>query len=516
MNRTFIRIGLMLLLSLFPLNSCIVEKDLEKDDAGAYVVLNISRDILEATKSYEASDTHENYEASIKSLRAFLASDKGEVLELEGVVFNEDVGKTNAVKVPLSMMSGNCLYVVANASTRTFELSSREAFLGSYETASLSDCGSLWADDNFLMSNVSNEIDEVDPDRGGVKIELSENNTRRNPLLVDVNLERVAAKIVPETASDIEYKPLGKTVVSRRGQYKVVGMQLDAAAPLNTAKSFNLIQKWEKASSWTDSSSGGEPRGYPELRCVSPSSSVTYQRENGYWHRMEEYVDYSTFLLKENLPFEPLESAPVIYCLENNSPYYDASGLPEVTSAQLESASHPTKMSGRTTGLLFRARVAVAWDAHISEPVTPDPDEGEWISRESISALPYKTFYRYDGLLYYDVDSILDDYPELSVSSSSSVSELRKSGVEVFEDGYCYYTYYIKDNNYTDDGLHQYSVLRNTRYNLTVKRILSVGYDIPGSLHYNGTDPVDMDRTQLEVIIKASDWTVNDVEHEIK
>ncbi|MGM9747693.1 MAG: fimbria major subunit, partial [Candidatus Cryptobacteroides sp.] len=77
-------------------------------------------------------------------------------------------------------------------------------------------------------------------------------------------------------------------------------------------------------------------------------------------------------------------------------------------------------------------------------------------------------------------------------------------------------TYYIRDNNYTDNGLHQYSVLRNTRYNLTVKKILSVGDDIPGGLNYNGTDPVDIDRTQLEIIIKASAWTINDVEHEIK
>ncbi|MGN1210866.1 MAG: fimbria major subunit [Candidatus Cryptobacteroides sp.] len=356
----------------------------------------------------------------------------------------------------------------------------------------------------------------MDPDRGGVKIELSENNTRRNPLLVNINLERVSAKIVPETAEDIEYNPLGKSVASNKGQYKIVDMKLEAVAPLNTVKSFNLVQKWEKGAGWTGSSSSGEPRGYPELRCVSPSSSVSYQRETGYWYRMEEYVDYSTLLLKHDIPFMDLKSTPVLYCLENNSPYYDASGLPEVSAAQLESASHPTKMSGRTTGLLFKARVAVARDAHITDPVIPDPDEGEWVSTKSVSASDYKTFYRYDGVLFYDMESILADYPGLAVSSSSSVSELRNAGVEVFEDGYCYYTYYIRDNNYTDNGLHQYSVLRNTRYNLTVKKILSVGDDIPGGLNYNGTDPVDIDRTQLEIIIKASAWTINDVEHEIK
>ena len=152
------------------------------------------------------------------------------------------------------------------------------------------------------------------------------------------------------------------------------------------------------------------------------------------------------------------------------------------------------------------------------------------------------TFYRYDGRLYTTIQAIFDDAANgtivnpfnlltvdqvLSKITDASTSKLTENEetlasfrqtykIEVYRQGVMYYRWAISDNAYKpfieSETTHTYSVLRNSIYRLTVKKISEIGKDVP-----NGPEPDDKNPNYyMDVTVNINPWVLNTKEIELK
>ena len=170
-------------------------------------------------------------------------------------------------------------------------------------------------------------------------------------------------------------------------------------------------------------------------------------------------------------------------------------------------------MKGRVTAVAIRVHCELVDGGYYTEDLPLDPNEGIWTRAAGSS----KTFYMYNDICYGDLEKLIAMNPSLTtISTTSTVSQLRNAGVKVFEDGYMYYVHWIKDQNYKDDGEHYYSVMRNTYYGLEVQEINGFGEDIPGGDDYNPYDPIDVEDISLILTTTVRDWTEYDIDVTLK
>ena len=145
------------------------------------------------------------------------------------------------------------------------------------------------------------------------------------------------------------------------------------------------------------------------------------------------------------------------------------------------------------------------------------------------------TFYRYDGRLYTSIKAIFDDAATgtivnpfnlltvdevLSKIKDASTGKLTENEetlatfrqtykIEVYRQGVMYYRWAISDNAYKpfieSETTHTYSVLRNSIYRLTVKKISEIGKDVP-----NGPEPDDKNPNYyMDVTVNINPWVLN-------
>ena len=87
---------------------------------------------------------------------------------------------------------------------------------------------------------------------------------------------------------------------------------------------------------------------------------------------------------------------------------------------------------------------------------------------------------------------------KLNQNGKNTRTALRPHGVRTYEDGQCYYTWWVRhgnDNKDETNGVMEYGIVRNNVYKLDVQRVYSIGGDIPGEEGLN-----------VEVYVK--DWTL--------
>lgn len=152
------------------------------------------------------------------------------------------------------------------------------------------------------------------------------------------------------------------------------------------------------------------------------------------------------------------------------------------------------------------------------------------------------TFYRYDGRLYTSIQAIFNDATTgvivnpfnlltvdevLSKIKDASTGKLTENEetlatfrqtykIEVYRQGVMYYRWAISDNAYKpfieSETTHTYSVLRNSIYRLTVKKISEIGKDVP-----NGPEPDDKNPNYyMDVTVNINPWVLNTQEIELK
>ena len=516
MNKVSLRLlGLMSCLLLFSFTACSNEADeTTASDLGHEAYLTLSFSFPTAGSRTVGNDTEAGLETetAISDVTLYLVdqSNPVSVITIPNSQIEWESGsvkKTRPILIPKAARSRYRLYVVVNTqdgATFSPNALSWDALTGAYSLTTEDACSKLWADNHFVMANRQDEVTATGTDRGGVVVDFDGNYPEDHPLKVDVSLDRLACKVTAQAASDATFAPVGQSFVSSQAIYRIESMTLDGVALMNCANSFNLIQQWESASLAT---------GYPELLLVSPSSDNGYSLSSGYYRRQSDYVGANLMLntgLAFSTPGQPL------YCLENNSPYYTSA----LTGADLyhPNATPTTKMKGRVTAVIFRVQALLTKGTATTEPIIPDEGEGEWdVNTRAMTraaAVPV-TFYRYKGTLYGNLASLLAANSDLS-ASDTSVSGLRKQGVSVYEDGYMYYIFWIKDQNYTDGGEHYYAMMRNTHYRLTVKAVDELGDDLPGGHYFNATDPIDLLPSNIQVSVTVKGWDTQDIIHPIE
>ena len=497
---------IIILFTVLTLYACIGEEtpiDNPSDKkAEMYLTLSLNRpeDTLTRTAGDETEE-HEAGESGISNAKIILVGNGHTIFE----VFNDDIewesnkGTYTTQPIPLNIPVGTYyLYMIANAAhqdgTTPFPTTMTYDNITSIYT--LNPTGQAGMDklstaNYFMMANVQNNLSEDDC-YGGVEIIVrqGEHTTIDDPLSVHVNLERLACKVTASLSENIKPAILNtKLIASGNSDYVIDAVTLDGIGLVNCVNQYHLIQQWEEGTGFTTP----EDRN---MQLVTPSYSLSYSLDDGYYNRISEYISGKSLFKTKKTP---------LYCLENNSPYYD-----KLTKND-QIAAPGTKMKGRVTGVLFRIKAVITREHSSNEDIIEDDqDPGIWTKAAPV----VRTFYRYEGGLYADIPILVSENP--SLSGKTTTMELRDAGVEVYENGYMYYIYWIKDKNYTNDGKTYYAVIRNTLYELTITNIKAIGNDIPGGNDYDETDPIDYLHTDIDVTLKNSGWDLHEYWHIIR
>lgn len=116
--------------------------------------------------------------------------------------------------------------------------------------------------------------------------------------------------------------------------------------------------------------------------------------------------------------------------------------------------------------------------------------------------------YKFAGKLYtYETlkevkDLNLTDYPD-----DASIEKFEEIGVTKYENGICYYPYWIRHiNNPESLAPMEFGVVRNNYYQMHVQSVKEIGFNKPVNPDPNTPDE-DPD-TMLEVLVKVMPWTV--------
>lgn len=449
----------------------------DNDGNGAYLVLHI----MQAERGRSTGDQPalgSEGEREISNLHVYLA--KPDFSEIRKVSETEDLIRTpeGYKSRPIEVVTGDyLLYLVANATH-----ADRSAFIpsvvpvsgfsGPYTLDGEDEMGKFATDGFFVMANEQHAVpEEPGYSNGGVPVSIRKEHTQGNPSVVSVRLDRLAAKIVPDVSEGVVSAIDGIELLSGEGGYSIARVEVDGVGLLNAVNSFNLVQQWAKGESYASD--------IRDMCLVSPAGKAGYPL-TGYYHRISEYVDGVAMTVKPEAPF--VAPGTALYCLENHSFDYPDGRV-------------PTKYKGRTTAVLFRVK------AYVNKRDEDVP---------GVTELSGHTFYGYDTYLFATLEELKQSYPELS--ALESCTQLRQAGVQVYEEGYMYYTHWIRDTNHTDNGEYYYSVVRNTRYGLTVVKISGLGDDIPGG-PYDPEDPIDPDDMGILIYPECERWSYIEVSH---
>lgn len=501
MNKIFRHI-IILSLAVLGLSAC--TKDTFRD-RNATLSLDI-RVVSSGTKT-TGSGTIDGTEAEaytdIDHLRLFLVpagssgtpADDAAVTEISSSDFFEEDGKVK-VFLSASYKGGWLLFAIANwPSGISLNTTTYADFIGTYSSTS-SNLQSIWTDYNFLMVNRQNETDGC----AGVPIDLDEQS-----LDVTVYLERVAVKIIARDSDMIDFAPYHTAVVGTDNSYAVSSMEIKQVALLNCVNSFYLTQRWAEPVTG-------------EQSLVTPSSSLDYSLADGYYYKTPSGTSADLVWVDLGTP---------MYCLENNSPLYadfDFTGDDYLLDKKAF-AIDGTKMKGRVTGVVFKAqfKVASGFKSGLgTDPVDPDDgDPGVWNETKALGAEEEaKTLYKYKSTYFADTDAMLarfaDDFTGVDMNDFAA---LRAKGVNIYENGYVYYTYWITDPNYTytvgAESRPQIAVMRNTCYDLVVTNVSAFGDEMPCTAEYNPQDPLDTKYPKISLSIKITDWDDEDYHYNL-
>lgn len=356
---------------------------------------------------------------------------------------------------------GKKLAVIVNPGAKFTETSSL-ASLRAAMTLTESEVDGISAANNFLMTNANTTVNQAQNGNdntdgalttgmfcmdGSVYVEVQ--GTKENPTSVIVPVERAVAKIVDVTANYELAVGDGST-----GD-KVIFSQV---ALINGNTKFFPIKSIR--------ASGAAGNDY----VVDPNFTNTADYVNDFYARAFSPVSGVTW-------WKTLSTAeadrPVIYTLEN-------------TMAQ------DAQMTGFTTGLYYKAT---------------------YVRKGNTSTAGH--VYRYLGTVYsFDELSAAVAAGTLSLplgalTDASPVADFKAIGVDKYENGVCYYPYWIRhvNNNQADDmGVMEFGVVRNNVYKMEIHSVKGIGAVTP--VDPDPQVPDEDGNATLQVLVKVLPWTV--------
>lgn len=350
----------------------------------------------------------------------------------------------------------------------------------------------------FMMFNECNGTDDV----AGKTITISAANDFDHPatLADPVKMDRLATK-VKSTVENLDITGITSTDAF------ITNVTLEGYKLLNGATKTNLQQKWQNV----------KATNMPwENVLITPELAfgTNAGNDNGYYNH---YTDFRT--IKQNakgdytvvkdlydvVPSYNNNAKGEIYCMENR---------PSTTVAKL----------GNTTGLVYQFKVTVAGSDQKAGANCFYGYNDKYFA--SLAALQAAYPHAFENATAGDVaaqlaaaqQELADAYA--AADKQDKISDFRtKYNVKVYADGNMYYTYFIKDKNYVNGGKPYYSVMRNTIYDLTVKKLVRIGTDIPGGWNPDVDSPdlpVDPVNVYMVVEAKVNQWVLSKEDIELK
>ena len=334
---------------------------------------------------------------------------------------------------------------VANAGNQT-DIASLEALrsetVSTVYTATTTDNKTSYS--NFVMASEGDE----DP-----VLEISYENSETNPATTTIDLERLVARV--DYQAEGEYKTTTNDANDIEGT-----VMIESAALVNDFRGVTYFLK--RTGSSVDASSDVTYLGDETL---NPANWVvdaypTTSKNSGL------YRNYFTSFTSQSGWESSLKKGDLIEDSDGQTWYRIGYTMENTNQVQSES-----DLENYCTGMVFKAKFV---------PTNLDGYAGG-------------TFYRHNNKLYTSIKDLQSLIPNLTEGNC------HEYGVDVYKDGYCYYTWWIKHNNNDNEaafGPMEYAIVRNNIYQLKVTSIAGLGESEPGK------------SGNIVVIVAVQNWTM--------
>lgn len=268
-------------------------------------------------------------------------------------------------------------------------------------------------------------------------LEISYENSEKKPAETSINLERLVARV--------DYQAEGKYTTTRDDANLIEGtVRIESAVLVNDFIGDTYFLK--RTGSFVDASEVtylGDETLNPVNWVVDayPTASKNSALYQNYFTSFTSQPNWES-LLKKGDPIEDSAGQTwyrIGYTMENTN--------------QVQSESD---LENYCTGMVFKAK---------------------FVPENLVGYTEGETFYRYNNTLYKSISDLQSLIPNLTEDNCDEY------GVDVYKDGYCYYTWWIKhnnDDNEADYGPMEYAIVRNNIYQLKVTSIAGLGEKEPG------------------------------------
>lgn len=460
---------------LLSLGACsLIHDDMEelgyREDGSAYAYVsltihtgtagNVTRANPTGGETGDGYEDGQTYENAVKDLTLFFypatlgdgGVNRNGDIEFTAKVFitNPDpIDKTftvGPVKVNgLKMNQQYHVLAVANAGNQT-DIASLEALrsetVSTVYTATTTDNKTSYS--NFVMASEGDEHPVL---------EISYENSETNPAETTIDLERLVARV--------DYQVKGSYETTTDDANEIEGtVTIESAALVNDFRGVTYFLK--RTGSSVDASSDVTYLGDETLNpanWVVDAYSTALKNSGLYRNYFTSFTSQSGWesLLKKGDEIKDSKKQTwyrIGYTMENTN--------------QVQSESD---LENYCTGMVFKAKFV---------PINLDGYTGG-------------TFYRYKNTLYKSISDLQSRIPNLTEGNC------HEYGVDVYKDGYCYYTWWIKHNNDDNEaafGPMEYAIVRNNIYQLKVTSIAGLGESEPGK------------SGNIVVIVAVQNWTM--------
>lgn len=318
---------------------------------------------------------------------------------------------------------------------------------------------------------MSSAVSEFNAEGGINSVTIEANNTKNNPAVIRVDVERMAARIDCHINEGGTYQVIGSEDKVTLESFIVVNKYI---ANVDLGNNNNYYSYWFKRVADTDNLSTN-----PDITYLGDETTSNNIASNYVIGPMTltppEIIDRT-----ENFPYDHS-----LYYYKNNHSDWEKNWIPttDLLSRRLTSThkgdtyrfldyvqenilpvdvlNQADGMAYYCTGIVFKAKY---------QPDGINTTDG--------------TFYRYNGNFY----ASLDEIKKVIGNQSISENNLSQFGITKYQDGICYYTYFIKhaeDGDDTKVSPMEYAIVRNNIYQVNVTGINDIGTVTPTDYSLN-------------------------------
>ncbi|HBX44639.1 Mfa1 family fimbria major subunit [Limibacterium fermenti] len=322
----------------------------------------------------------------------------------------------------------------------------------------------------------------------GVQTTVSAANTVNNPAQATIYVDRVAAKIEDPTG----YTANAPVITDLTAKTSLLdAVDITGFVLLNGNKQFNLLQQWNSA----NPNGALNPLADDNVLSTPLFPGGTELVSDQYFNNISTYTQLTKDAGTGNVTAMTdltKDSPTITYGL---GPVYTTENRP--TLSFYGASNKITSGRGETTGVIYKVQA-------------------------KISGANAPTFYKYREQVYATL-TIINALPDFSGVdlSTYSIPQLRGLGIQVYENGVMYYTYFILDPNTTHqyNGSDYYGVFRNSVYKLKISSISDLGEDVPGGGTVDpsqpgepGNPPIDKEEAYIQVSVTVNPWIINTID----